>query len=136
MSKKRVLALVAVVGVAVAAAATAILPMTASEAAVACAPAYVNSTVYTGGMQVSYNSHNWTAKWWTQYETPSTGGSGVWTDNGTCDGGSTGGGTGGACNYPDWVAGQNYATGAIVRYPNGLYYQATHDNPGYDPTIS
>jgi len=34
------------------------------------------------------------------------------------------------------VAGQSYPTGAIVRYTNGLYYQATHDNPGYDPTIS
>jgi len=22
---------------------------------------------YTGGAVVSYNSHNWTAKWWTQY---------------------------------------------------------------------
>ena len=134
MSKKRVLALIAVAGVAVAA---AILPMTTSEAAVACAPAYVNSTVYTGGMQASYNSHNWTAKWWTQYEAPSTGGSGVWTDNGACDGGTSGGGGTGTCSYPNWVAGQSYATGAIVRYPsNGLYYQATHDNPGYDPTIS
>ncbi|GAB3909375.1 hypothetical protein GCM10029964_110830 [Kibdelosporangium lantanae] len=27
-------------------------------------------------------------------------------------------------------------TGAIVRYTNGNYYIATHDNPGYDPTIS
>src|SRR5512142_3542686 len=117
MSKKRVLALVAVVGVAVAAAATAILPMTASEAAVACAPAYVNSTVYTGGMQVSDNSHNWTAKWWTQYETPSTGGSGVWADNGACGGTGGGGGTG-TCGYPDGVAGQSYATGAMVRYPS------------------
>lgn len=137
MSKKRVLTLVATAGVTVAAAAAAILPMTASEAAVACAPAYVNSTVYTGGMQASYNSHNWTAKWWTQYEAPSTGGSGVWTDNGACDGGTSGGGGTGTCSYPDWVAGQSYATGAIVRYPsNGQYYQATHDNPGYDPTIS
>jgi predicted chitinase len=41
------------------------------------------------------------------------------------------------CNYPDWVSGANYTTGAIVRYPaNSQYYQATHDNPGYDPTIS
>ena len=111
--------------------------MTTSEAAVACAPAYVNSTVYTGGMQASYNSHNWTAKWWTQYEAPSTGGSGVWTDNGACDGGTSGGGGTGTCSYPNWVAGQSYATGGIVRYPsNGLYYQATHDDPAYDPTIS
>ena len=135
MSKKRVLAFVAAAGVALAAAAAAILPMTASEAATACAAAYNNSAVYTGGMQVSYNSHNWTAKWWTQWEAPSTGGSGVWADNGSCGGSSGGGGTT-ACSYPDWVAGQYYAVGAIVRYTNGLYYQATHENPGYDPTIS
>ncbi|WP_030441790.1 glycoside hydrolase family 19 protein [Actinoplanes subtropicus] len=134
MPRKRLLAIVATVGVVLAGAAAALLPITASEAAVACATPYDNSTVYTGGAVVSYHSHNWTAKWWTQYEAPSTGGSGVWSDNGACDGGSGGGG--GACDYPNWVAGQNYTTGAIVRYTNGLYYQATHDNPGYDPTIS
>jgi len=47
-------------------------------------------------MTVSYNGHNWTAKWWTQNEAPSTGGSGVWTDNGTCGGG-------GATNTPTFV---------------------------------
>jgi len=135
MPRKRLMAIVATLGVAIAGAAAALLPITASEAAAACATAYDNSTVYTGGAVVSYNSHNWTAKWWTQYEAPSTGGSGVWSDNGTCGGGGGGGG-GGACDYPNWVAGQSYPTGAIVRYTNGLYYQATHDNPGYDPTIS
>jgi len=50
------------------------------------APAYSSSAVYTGGQQVSYNGHTWTAKWWTQGETPSTGGSGVWTDDGPCSG--------------------------------------------------
>jgi predicted chitinase/chitodextrinase len=129
------MALVATLAVMVAGAAAAVIPLTASEAAAACATAYNNSTVYTGGAVVSYNSHNWTAKWWTQYETPSTGGSGVWTDGGTCDGSSGGGGTT-TCNYPNWVAGQYYSAGAIVRYTNGLYYQASHDNPGYDPTIS
>ena len=48
-----------------------------------------------------------------------------------------GGGGGGSCgSYPNWAAGQWYATGSIVRYTNGGYYIATHDNPGYDPTIS
>src|ERR1700760_4927686 len=138
MSRKRLTAIIVTVGVMVAGAVAALIPLTASEAAAACATAYNNSTVYVDGNVVSYNSHNWTAKWWTQYETPSTGGSGVWTDNGTCgDGGSTGGGgSTGSCNYPNWVAGQSYVTGNIVRYsPNGQYYQATHDNPGYDPTI-
>jgi chitinase len=55
------------------------------------APAYSNSQVYTGGQQVSYNGHTWTAKWWTQGEAPSTGGSGVWQDDGPCSG--SGGGT-------------------------------------------
>ena len=135
MLRKRLMAIAVSVGVVIAGAAAALVPITASEAATACATAYNNSAVYTGGAVVSYNSHNWTAKWWTQYEAPSTGGSGVWADDGTCDGGSSGGGTG-TCAYPDWVAGQSYTTGAIVRYTNGLYYQATHDNPGYDPTIS
>ena len=135
MSKKRFMAVLATIGVIVAGAAAALLPVTASNAAAACVTPYNNSAVYTGGMTASYNSHNWTAKWWTQYEAPSTGGSGVWQDNGTCDGGSGGGG-GTTCNYPNWVAGQSYTVGAIVKYTNGLYYQATHDNPGYDPTIS
>jgi chitodextrinase/predicted chitinase len=134
MERKRLLAIIATIGVTLTAAAAAVLPMTASNAAAACVSAYSSSAVYTGGMTTSYNSHNWTAKWWTQGEAPSTGGSGVWADNGTCDGGS-GGGTP-ACSYPNWVAGQYYAVGAIVRYTNGNYYQATHENPGYDPTIS
>src|SRR5690242_17996891 len=135
MPRKRLMAIVATLAVSVAAAAAALLPMTASDAAAACVTPYNNSAVYTGGMTASYNSHNWTAKWWTQGEAPSTGGSGVWQDNGTCGGGSGGGGSTG-CNYPNWVAGQYYAVGVIVRYTNGLYYQATHENPGYDPTIS
>ena len=30
----------------------------------------------------------------------------------------------------------NYVTGDIVKYTDGRYYVAEHDNPGYDPTIS
>ncbi|GAA1151340.1 glycoside hydrolase family 19 protein [Streptomyces javensis] len=41
-----------------------------------------------------------------------------------------------ACNYPNWVAGKPYVTGDIVRYTDGKYYRAEHDNPGYDPVIS
>jgi predicted chitinase len=41
-----------------------------------------------------------------------------------------------ACNYPNWVAGANYVTGNVVKYTNGLYYIAEHDNPGYDPIVS
>ncbi len=41
-----------------------------------------------------------------------------------------------ACDYPNWVAGRAYVTGDIVRYTDGKYYRAEHDNPGYDPVIS
>ncbi|MGW5095365.1 glycoside hydrolase family 19 protein [Streptomyces nodosus] len=42
-----------------------------------------------------------------------------------------------ACSsYPNWVAGQWYATGDIVRYTDGRAYIAEHENPGYDPVIS
>ncbi|MFO0590150.1 MAG: glycosyl hydrolase family 18 protein [Polyangiaceae bacterium] len=50
-------------------------------------------------------------------------------------GGGSGGGNGGACNYPAWIQGANYHTGDIVTY-GGKLYIATHDNPGYSPTIS
>ena len=52
----------------------------------ACWTAYVADAIYVGGAQVSYGGRNWTAKWWIQYEAPSTGGTGVWTDNGPCGG--------------------------------------------------
>ncbi|KAJ2930548.1 hypothetical protein H1R20_g6536, partial [Candolleomyces eurysporus] len=42
-----------------------------------------SATVYLGGDKASYNGRLWTAKWWTQNETPG-GVSGVWTDNGAC----------------------------------------------------
>ncbi|GAA2546801.1 cellulose binding domain-containing protein [Winogradskya consettensis] len=81
------------VGIAVAttAAATAIIPMTASNAAVACVTAWNSSAVYTGGQTASQNAHNYTAKWWTQNESPAThsGQWDVWTDNGACGGGTT-----------------------------------------------
>ena len=118
MSLRRILAGLATF--AVAATLAVVAPATANAAT--CAAAYSPTQVYTGGMTASYNSHNWQAKWWTQGEAPSTGGSGVWADQGACDGGSGGGGGGTTCNYPDWVAGANYVTGALVRYPaNGQY---------------
>ncbi|TFK41331.1 glycoside hydrolase family 18 protein [Crucibulum laeve] len=45
--------------------------------------AWSSSIAYTGGSQVIYSSHLWTAKWWTQTDTPG-GTAGVWTDNGAC----------------------------------------------------
>ncbi len=48
-----------------------------------CPAAWNAGNAYVGGQQVSYNGHKWTAKWWTQGETPG-GSAGVWTDNGPC----------------------------------------------------
>lgn len=137
MSRQRLIAFLAALAAAVGLA--ILVPLSSPASAATCASAWNASSVYTGGMAASYNSHNWSAKWWTQGETP--GAADVWADQGTCSGGSgsTGGTTGGStggCSYPAWAAGHAYATGDIVRYTNGLDYIATHDNPGYDPTIS
>ena len=48
------------------------------------ASAGLATTAYTGGAVVSYNGHKWTAKWWTQGDTPGNNSQGVWTDNGAC----------------------------------------------------
>ncbi len=128
--RNRLIAMLAALGLAGALA--VVLPATMASAA-ACAPAWSASAVYTGGMTASHNGRNWLAKWWTQNEAP-PGTTGVWADQGTC--GGTTPPPGGTCNYPNWTAGTWYVTGNIVRYTNGLYYIAEHDNPGYDPTIS
>ncbi|MFD7533023.1 MULTISPECIES: glycoside hydrolase family 19 protein [unclassified Streptomyces] len=62
-----------------------------AAAAAACATPWNSSSVYTGGGSASYNGHNWTAKWWTQNETP--GSSDVWADQGSCGDGGTDPGT-------------------------------------------
>ncbi|MFC4033780.1 glycoside hydrolase family 19 protein [Streptomyces polygonati] len=136
MSRQRIIAflaaLAAVIGLAI------LVPMASTASAATCASPWSSSAVYTGGMAASYNSHNWSAKWWTQGETPGV--ADVWADQGGCGGssGGTGGTTGGtgSCSYPAWAAGHAYVTGDIVRYTDGNYYIAEHDNPGYDPTIS
>jgi chitinase len=47
------------------------------------APAWVSTTAYNGGAVVSYNGHQWTAKWWTEADVPG-GAAGVWVDDGPC----------------------------------------------------
>jgi len=115
------------------------------------APAYDNSAVYTGGDQVSYNDHTWTAKWWTQGEAPSTGGSGVWQDDGPCgSGGTTPSPTPTQTPTPTptptptqtpppgvqpWAPGVAYHVGDQVTY-NGLTYkciQAHTSEVGWEP---
>lgn len=136
MSRQRIIAFLTALAVAVGLA--VLVPLASTASAADCAAAWSSSSVYTGGQTASYNAHNWQAKWWTQGETP--GAADVWADEGACGGssGGTGGTTGGSgsCSYPAWVAGRNYVTGDIVQYSNGSDYIATHDNPGYDPTIS
>ncbi|MER7701732.1 glycoside hydrolase family 19 protein [Kitasatospora sp. NPDC097605] len=83
MSTKRLLALLSAVATALAV--ILLLPAANASAAV-CATPWNSSAVYTGGAAVSHNGHNWLAKWWTQNEPPSTGGSGVWSDQGSCGG--------------------------------------------------
>lgn len=75
--------------------------------------------------------------------TPSTGGTpttgGVGTVGGSPMGGVQNGGVGGtppeACNFPMWVAKQEYKKGDKVMYM-GKGFIATEDNPGYDPLVS
>jgi chitinase len=59
-----------------------------AAAAVACVPAWSATQIYTGGNQASQSGHNYTAKWWTQNESPAThsGQWDVWADNGACGG--------------------------------------------------
>src|SRR3954470_11264514 len=73
-----------------AAGATVYLASSASAAA-ACAPAWSATAVYVGGNSASQSGHNYTAKWWTQNESPATHGGqwDVWADNGACAGGGT-----------------------------------------------
>ncbi|BFU42600.1 chitinase [Krasilnikovia sp. MM14-A1004] len=75
---------------ALAAASTTYLAGSASAAS-ACAPAWNPATVYVNGDSASAAGHNYTAKWWTQNESPQThsGQWDVWADKGACDGGTT-----------------------------------------------
>jgi hypothetical protein len=82
---------VATLGVVAVAAAAAVLPMTSSNAAEACAPAWNATAIYTNGNSASQSGHNYTAKWWTQNESPAThsGQWDVWADKGACGGTTT-----------------------------------------------
>ncbi|MFN8445015.1 MAG: glycosyl hydrolase family 18 protein [Caldilineaceae bacterium] len=73
--------------------ATALVPTATSAAPTATsnptgcsAPAWNVSAVYQAAQLVSYNGHQWRAKWWTQGEQPGTTGQwGVWEDRGPCN---------------------------------------------------
>lgn len=81
-------------GVAIALALSAAVPMQAAHAAGACAAAWSAGSVYTGGNTASENGVNYSANWWTQGDDPAThsgaSGSGQpWTSQGSCTGGGT-----------------------------------------------
>jgi chitinase len=85
--KKKYAATLAVV-LAVAGAGTTVMLAPGASAAVACAPAWSSVAVYVKDNTVSYQSKNYTAKWWTQGEVPTASGQwGVWADKGACGGG-------------------------------------------------
>jgi chitinase len=67
-------------------ASTAMIPTVQASAATACAPAWSSAATYVQGNSASQNSHNYTAKWWTQNESPAThsGQWDVWADGGAC----------------------------------------------------
>ncbi|EIW75611.1 glycoside hydrolase family 18 protein [Coniophora puteana RWD-64-598 SS2] len=58
-------------------------PTSTSSGSCTGVAAWVSTTAYTGGQQATYNGHLWTAKWWTQADTPG-GTQGDWTDDGAC----------------------------------------------------
>ncbi|ETW75424.1 glycoside hydrolase family 18 protein [Heterobasidion irregulare TC 32-1] len=67
-------------------------PATTSKPATTTAPssgacagvaAWDSTVAYTGGLKVTYKGHLWTAKWWTEADTPG-GSADVWTDSGAC----------------------------------------------------
>jgi chitinase len=62
---------------------TTTAPPTGGSGSCSGVAAWSSSVAYNGGAKVSYNGHLWTAKWWTQADTPG-GAAGVWTDGGAC----------------------------------------------------
>ncbi|WP_026424919.1 glycosyl hydrolase family 18 protein [Actinokineospora inagensis] len=58
---------------------------TTTKPSTCAAAAWNATTVYTGGQTVSYNGHQYKAKWWTQGDQPDKSGQwGVWQDLGAC----------------------------------------------------
>ncbi|MDH6119969.1 carbohydrate-binding protein [Kitasatospora sp. GAS204B] len=60
-------------------------PPTSASPGICTLPAWSASSTYTNGDKVSYNGHDYHAKWWTQNEVPTASGQyGVWADDGPC----------------------------------------------------
>ncbi|WP_412538243.1 glycosyl hydrolase family 18 protein [Longispora sp. K20-0274] len=58
-------------------------PQTSAPPGTCTVAAWVSTRAYNGGSIVSYNTHKYRAKWWTQGETPGT--ASVWEDQGVCN---------------------------------------------------
>ena len=69
-----------------AAAGSSVYLASSADAATACAPAWSSTATYVKDNVASQTGHNYTAKWWTQNESPAThsGQWDVWADNGAC----------------------------------------------------
>ena len=71
-----------------AAAGSSVYLASSASAATACAAAWSSTATYVKDNVASQSGHNYTAKWWTQNESPAThsGPWDVWADNGACGG--------------------------------------------------
>src|SRR5262249_49147287 len=118
------------------------------------APPWNAGTAYVGGSQVSFNGHQYSAKWWTQGEQPDThsGQWEVWLDKGPCSGsGSPSPSTSpsrspsqspsssptpsSSSQYPAWQPNHAYAVGDRVSYAGHNYQciQAHTSLVGWEP---
>jgi len=122
----------------------------AAQGASCSAPAYVAGTRYAAGARVTSGGKTFECKPWPYTGWCSIGGAyapgsgyawrDAWTEITSCGAApapapTTSPTTPATCSASAWTAGRSYRTGDIVAY-GGKYYVATHDNPGYDPTIS
>jgi chitinase len=62
-----------------------VVTVKADGSSVVCADSWDASAVYNGGVEVIYQGHRYSAKWWTQGDEPTKSGQwGVWNDLGAC----------------------------------------------------
>ena len=86
-------------------------------------PAWNASTVYTGGAKASYDNKEWSAKWWTQGNTPSAGADGPWKLIGDC------GGTGDPGSSDPVLTTVAAPTGHALCRPDGMTATANTNTP-------
>ncbi|WP_395007631.1 carbohydrate-binding protein, partial [Undibacterium sp.] len=104
-------------------------PFTANQVntaivAACSSPAWNANTVYTGGMKASYDNKEWSAKWWTQGNTPSTSTDGPWKLIGDC-----GGGTGDPGSSDPVLTSVPVPTGHALCRPDGMIATANTNTP-------